>query len=171
MQMDNSVCGSAFLAKLLIAAVAMAVGATIPADAQYRRGQGSSYDPSLSPSAASQGTSIPYGGGAGTSEKFRKFHQDRDAIAKTGQPFKIEGNCQSACTLFLKLKNVCVDPNAQLRFHAGGSAHSTQVMLNSYNGKLRGYLTANHYMDTPEFHTISGRDMIQQFGYRQCPGT
>lgn len=121
--------------------------------------------------AAAQGSSTPYGGGAGTAEKFRKFHQDREAIAKTGKPFRIEGHCQSACTLFLKLKNACVDPNAELLFHAGGSAHSTQVMLDAYNSKLRSYLTANHYMDTSQFHTISGRDMIQKFGYRQCPGT
>jgi hypothetical protein len=24
-------------------------------------------------------------------------------------------------------------------------------------------------MDTLEFHSISGRDMIQKFGYRECP--
>jgi hypothetical protein len=123
------------------------------------------------PPALAQGSSVPYGRGAGTAQKFQQFHQDRDAIAKTGKPFRIEGNCQSACTLFLNLKNVCIDPNAELRFHMGGSAHSTQVMLASYNGRLRSYLTANHYMETTQFHTISGRDMIQKFGYRQCPGT
>ncbi len=26
-----------------------------------------------------------------------------------------------------------------------------------------------HYMDTLEFHAISGHDMIQKFGYRECP--
>jgi hypothetical protein len=92
-------------------------------------------------------------------------------MAKTGQPFKIEGSCQSACTLFLKLRNVCIDPNAQLYFHAGGTPLATQVMLNSYNGKLRSFLTAHHYMDTPQFHAISGREMIERFGYRRCSGT
>jgi hypothetical protein len=125
----------------------------------------------LTLSALAQDSSIPYGGGAGSSEKFRKFHQDRDEIAKTGQPFKIEGHCQSACTLFLKLKNVCIEPSAELLFHAGGSPHSTSVMLDSYNAKLRSYLMANHYMDTPEFHSISGSEMIQRFGYRRCPGS
>jgi hypothetical protein len=127
----------------------------------------------FSPSVFAQGSSIPYGGGAGGrgSGKFQHFREDRDAFAKTGRPFKIEGHCQSACTLFLKLKNGCIDPNAELLFHAGGSPHSTQVMLDSYNGKLRSFLMANHYMDTPEFHSISGRELIQRFGYRQCPGT
>jgi hypothetical protein len=121
--------------------------------------------------ASAQNSSLPYGSGAGSSEKFRKLHQDRNAIAKTGQLFKIEGHCQSACTLFLKLKNVCIDPNAELLFHAGGSPHSTSVMLASYNSRLRAFLIANHYMETSEFHAISGREMIQNFGYRQCPGT
>jgi hypothetical protein len=125
----------------------------------------------FSSSALAQGSSIPYGGGAGTAQKFQRFHQDRDEFAKMGNAFRIEGHCQSACTLFLKLKNVCIDPNAELLFHAGGSPHSTRVMLDSYNGKLRSFLTANHYMDTTAFHTISGREMIQKFGYRQCPGT
>jgi hypothetical protein len=122
-------------------------------------------------SAFAQGSSGPYGQGAGTGEQFRQFHHDRDEFAKTGQPFRIEGHCQSACTLFLKLKNVCIDPNAELLFHAGGSPHTTSVMLASYNSNLRSFLITNHYMDTPEFHTISGHDMIQRFGYRRCSGT
>ena len=42
-------------------------------------------------------------------------------------------------------------------------------MLDAYNPRLRGYVTANHYMDTLAFRSISGRDMIQKFGYRECP--
>jgi hypothetical protein len=152
---------------VLIGIAALTVCATLPANALGGR-HGS---PDISPSAATEGSSSPYGGGAGTGEKFRRFHQDRDTIAKTGRPFRIEGHCQSACTLFLKLKNACIDPNAELLFHAGGSAHSTQVMLDSYNSKLRNFLVTNHYMETQQFHTISGREMIQKFGYRQCPGT
>jgi hypothetical protein len=41
-------------------------------------------------------------------------------------------------------------------------------MLNAYNATLRSYLVSNHYMDTIAFHAISGRDMIQKFGYREC---
>jgi hypothetical protein len=123
------------------------------------------------PSALAQGSSIPYSMGARGHQRFEQFQQDRDAFAKTGQPFKIEGHCQSACTLFLKLKSACIDPNAELLFHAGGSKHSTQVMLNAYNSKLRSFLLTNHYMDTPQFHSISGREMIERFGYRRCPGT
>jgi hypothetical protein len=122
-------------------------------------------------SAHAQQSALPYGRGAVTEETFRRFHSDRAEMAKTGKPFKIKGSCQSACTLFLKLKNVCFDPNAQLYFHAGGTPLATQVMLNSYNGKLRSFLTANHYMDTSQFHAISGHEMIETFGYRRCAGT
>jgi hypothetical protein len=122
-------------------------------------------------SAHAQQSSLPYGRGAASAETFRRFHSDRADIDKKRQPFKIEGSCQSACTLFLKLRSVCIDPNAQLYFHAGGTPQATRVMLNSYNGKLRSFLTANHYMDTQQFHAISGREMIERFGYRRCSGT
>ena len=42
-------------------------------------------------------------------------------------------------------------------------------MLGTYNPQLRAFVTANHYMDTLDFHTISGGDMIQKFGYKACP--
>ena len=119
----------------------------------------------FSASALGQASSIPYAMGGST----KKFARERAKFAKTGQLFRIEGHCQSACTMFLQLKNVCVEPNAELLFHAGKHPFATRLMLDSYNAKLRAFVTANHYMDTPKFHTISGRDIIQKFGYRQCP--
>jgi hypothetical protein len=71
--------------------------------------------------------------------------------------------------MFLALPNVCIQPNARLLFHAGAQPIATQRMMNSYNAKLRAYLTANRAMETPAFHTISGSDMINKFGYRRCP--
>ena len=118
-----------------------------------------------------QVSSIPYGRGARPAAKFQRFLHDREEFAKNGELFRIEGQCRSACTLFLRLKKACIDPSAELLFHAGGSAYSTKAMLDSYNAKLRSYLMANHYMDTPEFHTISGLEIIQKFGYRACPGS
>ena len=119
----------------------------------------------FSTSALAQASSAPYSMGGST----KRFGQDRDRIAQSGQLFRIEGHCQSACTMFLKLKNVCVDPSAELLFHAGNNPQGTQRMLASYNTKLRSFLMANHYMDTPQFHTISGSEITQKFGYRQCP--
>jgi hypothetical protein len=33
---------------------------------------------------------------------------------------------------------------------------------------LQKYVTDNHYMDTFDFHPISGRDIIRRFGYPAC---
>ena len=94
----------------------------------------------------------------------------------SGERFRIDGHCQSACTIFLSIRNVCITPNATLLFHSGGdpqtnriSLASTQHMLAAYNPALRKYVTDNHFMDTFDFHTISGGDMITRFGYPACP--
>jgi hypothetical protein len=94
---------------------------------------------------------------------------------QSGELFRIEGHCQSSCTLFLAIRNVCIDRNSTLLFHAAhdnsgnASPSRTTHMLAAYNARLRNYVTANHYMDTLEFHSISGQDMIRKFGYRACP--
>jgi hypothetical protein len=93
----------------------------------------------------------------------------------SGERFRIDSHCQSACTIFLSIRNVCIAPGASLLFHSGGdmknnkvSVASTQHMLNAYNAALRQYVTANHYMDTFAFHTISGSEIISRFGYPAC---
>lgn len=93
----------------------------------------------------------------------------------SGERFRIDSHCQSACTIFLSIRNVCITPNATLLFHVGGDARrarmspgSTQHMLAAYNLALRQYVLDHHFMDTFEFHTISGREMISRFGYRAC---
>jgi hypothetical protein len=124
--------------------------------------------------AFAEGSSLPYGGGGRIrpGEIIQKYNQ-------SGELFRIEGSCQSSCTMLLAIKNVCVDPNARLLFHAALFPNEKgqkppparqAAMLNSYNAKLRNYLVANHYVDTFEFHAISGRDIIRKFGYRACPG-
>ena len=111
-------------------------------------------------------TSSPYSRGGRTKD----FAVDVDKYRRSGEMFRISGHCQSACTMFLALRNACVEPSARLLFHAGKTPEGTRRMLNSYNGRLRSYLTARGIMDSPEFHAISGREMISRFGYRPCPG-
>src|SRR4051812_2748529 len=114
---------------------------------------------------------------AQTSESFGKggwyqdFAPEINRANASGELFRIKSNC----TLFLGLRNVCVERSATLLFHAGHDrqrninvAH-TQRMLSAYNSRLRQYLLANHYMDTLEFHAIPGADIIDRFGYRECP--
>jgi hypothetical protein len=122
-------------------------------------------------SSAMAGTSAGYGMGG----QFSRFDPVVAEANRSGELFRIEGHCQSACTLFLGIRNVCVDRNAELLFHAGHdrgrnvSAKWTNHMLSAYNARLRSYLVSNHYVDTLAFHTISGSDIIKKFGYRECP--
>jgi hypothetical protein len=107
--------------------------------------------------------------------RYARFDPVVSQYNQSGELFRIEGHCQSSCTLFLGIRNVCVDRNATLLFHAahdrGGnpSPPLTTHMLDAYNARLRNYVTANRYMDTLAFHSISGSDMIRKFGYRECP--
>jgi hypothetical protein len=118
---------------------------------------------------------------AATSEKFGKggwikdFQPEIERANASGELFRIKGHCQSNCTLFLGLRNVCVERSATLLFHAGHdrqrniNAGSTQRMLSAYNAALRQYVTEKGYMNTLEFHAIPGSMIIDKFGYRECP--
>jgi hypothetical protein len=126
------------------------------------------------PPALAAGSSLPYGGG-GPMAKFDAIIGQYNA---SGELFRIEGHCQSSCTMFLAIRNVCVDPNANLLFHAALSAHERDHapypernahMASHYNSSLRAFVLAHHYMDSFAFHPISGRAIIHKFGYPQCP--
>jgi len=107
--------------------------------------------------------------------QYRRFDPVVSQYNQSGELFRIDGHCQSSCTLFLAIRNVCVSRGATLLFHAAKdrtgsvSPSNTEHMLAAYNAKLREYVTSHHYMDTLSFHAISGRDMIDKFGYRECP--
>jgi hypothetical protein len=126
----------------------------------------------LTSPALADGSSLPYGGGGrinpgGIIAKYNK----------SGERFRIEGSCQSSCTMLLAIKNVCVDPGATLKFHAALFPNEAgqkpppkrqAAMLASYNAKLRNYLVKGGYVETFDFHSISGADIISKFGYRSC---
>ncbi len=95
---------------------------------------------------------------------------------RSGELFRIDGHCQSACTLFLRIRNVCIGPGANFLFHAAHDqrrvyhAGFTQHFIDAYNAKLRAHLIANHALEKVDpFYSISGSDMIRKFGYRACP--
>jgi hypothetical protein len=123
-----------------------------------------------SSAAMAAGSSVGYGMGG-----FEGFDSTVAEYNRSGELFRIQGHCQSACTKFLGIRNVCVERSAKLLFHASHdrqrniSEHWTAHTLSHYNARLRDYLVANHYVDTLAFHTISGSDIIDKFGYRECP--
>ncbi len=123
--------------------------------------------------AMADGSSRPYGGGGriNPGDIIKKYNA-------SGERFRIEGSCQSSCTMLLAIRNVCIDPGATLKFHAALFPNEAGQkppparqarMLASYNAKLRNYLVKGGYVETFDFHAISGRDIIDKFGYRQCP--
>ncbi|MGI8525668.1 MAG: hypothetical protein ACR2K5_05730 [Pseudolabrys sp.] len=123
------------------------------------------------PAALAAGSSQGYGNGG----QFVRFDPVVAQYNASGELFRIQGHCQSACTLFLAIRNVCVERSAQLLFHAGHdrqrniTASATQHMVSAYNGRLRQYLTAGGYMNTMAFHTLPGSALIDRFGYKECP--
>ena len=123
-----------------------------------------------STAAMAAGSSAGYGMGG-----YEIFDSMVAEYNRSGELFRIEGNCQSACTKFLGIRNVCVERSARLLFHASHdrqrniSQHWTEHTLSHYNARLRDYLVGNHYVDTLAFHTISGSEIIDKFGYRECP--
>ncbi|MBI3700368.1 MAG: hypothetical protein HY242_07980 [Afipia sp.] len=126
--------------------------------------------------AAADGSvsSLRMGYGAPNAVAFAQFLSVIQQYNASGERFRIDSHCQSACTMFLSIKNVCVTPGATLLFHAGGTARTgvspstTEQMRSTYNAALRQYVTDNHYMDTLEFHSIPGSVIVKRFGYPAC---
>jgi hypothetical protein len=120
-------------------------------------------------------SSLHMGYGAPDQAAFARFQSVIAQYNASGERFRIDSHCQSACTMFLSIRNVCVAPGATLLFHAGGSMKKgnisparTQEMLSTYNAALRQYVTDNHFMDTFAFHPISGGEIVKRFGYPAC---
>lgn len=119
-------------------------------------------------------SSLRMGYGAPDAASFRKFLFVIQEYNASGERFRIDSHCQSACTMFLSIRNVCITPGATLLFHAGGtrgtgiSVATTEQMRGTYNAALRQYVTDNHFMDTFEFHSIPGSVIVKRFGYPAC---
>lgn len=127
-----------------------------------------------SPAWPEAGSSVPFADG-GYIPDFLKIVRQYNA---SGDEFRIEGICKSACTLFLGIRNVCVQRDAQLMFHAGHDlaedrtgpdTRASRALLSQYNEALRHYLLEGHHMDSEALHPLEGRVLIERFGYRECP--
>ena len=123
--------------------------------------------------ALADGSSLLYSEG-GYVPDFLKIVRHYNA---SGEQFRIEGTCKSACTLFLGIGSVCVQRDAKLMFHAGHDiaenrtgpdTRASRAALYRYNESLRRYLLDGHHLDTDAYHTLSGGELIDRFGYREC---
>jgi hypothetical protein len=122
---------------------------------------------------AAEGSSVGYGEG-GYVPDFVNIVRRYNA---SGETFRIEGVCKSACTLFLGIRNVCVERSATLMFHAGHDiaenltgpdTRASRAALYRYNEALRRYLLDGHHLDTDAYHSLPGSTLIDRFGYREC---
>jgi hypothetical protein len=124
--------------------------------------------------AFAEGTSLGHGDG-GRVVDFLPIIRQYNA---SGELFRIQGVCKSACTMFLGIRNVCVERNATLMFHGGHDikenvtgpdTRASRAALYRYNAALRQYLLEGHYMDSDAYHTLPGSVLIDRFGYAECP--
>jgi hypothetical protein len=119
-------------------------------------------------------SAIGMGHGAPNAAAFVQFQEAVRQYSASGERFRIDTHCPSACTMFLSVRNVCIAPGASLAFHAGGNRHRginpeyTAKMLNTYRPALKRYLVSNRIMETLDFTTISGEEMVRRFGYPAC---
>src|SRR5438552_1890279 len=92
-------------------------------------------------SSAQAGTSQGWGKGGAFAPYEAKIAQENSS----GELFRIQGKCKSACTMFLGIRNVCVERSAQLLFHAGWdrgviTPAATARMTSRYNSALRSHV-------------------------------
>jgi hypothetical protein len=122
--------------------------------------------------AAAAGTSAGMGGGG----PFASYDPIVAQYNASGEEFRIVGHCQSACTSFLGIRNVCVERNATLLFHAAHRIPDpkktpveslTNHLRTRFTPSLIAYLDGHGYLSRPEFHAIPGAQMAR-FGYRIC---
>jgi hypothetical protein len=123
-----------------------------------------------------EGTSLGHGEGG----RIVDFLPIVQQYSTSGELFRIRGVCKSACTLFLGIRNVCIERDATLMFHGGHDiqedvtgpdTRASRAMLYRYNEALRRYLLEGRYMDSDEYHALMGAELIDRFGYRECPRT
>jgi len=87
----------------------------------------------------------------------------------------IYGRCDSACTMKLGARNVCVSRDASLFFHSAFNVHTHEkfslandVLMASYPPRIRRWVIRHHALDSVEKVThMSGREAIA-LGIPEC---
>jgi len=98
---------------------------------------------------------VPDSGG-GSIEYFLTI---REALEMENISVHITAGCASACVLYTKMKNVCIEPTAQFKFHQGTNELATKMMLDGMASTLKTYLD-NYGESLPEYRMRDtwGRD-------------
>lgn len=98
-------------------------------------------------------------------------------LRASGDRVELRGTCNSACTMYLGLDNICVHRRASFGFHGPSSYgkplpkpefdHWSQIMAQNYREPLRSWFmeTARYRLDNPL--RVSGAELIR-LGYPEC---
>ena len=97
-------------------------------------------------------------------------------MTRVGTTVRIEGRCNSACTMYLAVPNVCVAPDAVLGFHSAWSVHATDRM---YIGVINQFVSRHYpdnlkslflsdYSKSVEFTYLTGQQVHDLDGVRLC---
>jgi hypothetical protein len=133
---------------------------------------------SFGPTAASAQTVLIYYDGGGVLQERIDMIKEYD---RNGTRVEIRGNCKSACTLFLGLRNVCVAPDALISFHGPmyqdrkkmsdeKFEHYSTIIADFYPKGIDSWFmkTARYVIGGKNFLTIKGSEMFK-YGVRECP--
>lgn len=93
-----------------------------------------------------------------------------------GRPVELRGEaCVSACTMYLGLENVCVDPRTTFGFHGPSNygrplpkenfEYWSQVLASYYKQPLSDWFTQKARFEINEIYNIPGTELIR-LGYR-----
>jgi len=98
-------------------------------------------------------------------------------LERTRQRVELRGECLSACTMYLKLPNACVAPDAIFGFHGpswyGQPLSADQfeafsnLMARHYREPLRSWFMNTARYRTRSYYQITGRQLIEM-GYTAC---
>lgn len=99
-------------------------------------------------------------------------------LRNEGRAVELRGEaCISACTMYLALENVCVDPRTTFGFHGPSSygkpmppeyfEYWSQVLASHYIAPLRDWYMKTARYELHSVYNISGRDLIR-LGYQAC---
>ncbi|WP_036293032.1 hypothetical protein [Methylosinus sp. PW1] len=116
--------------------------------------------------AGCQGASVTRDAGG----NLRAYMDEARRLDARGAQKAIRGVCASACTIYLGLRNVCVEPGAQLWFHAAHlpddpspDSLGSLEMLAFYPPRVREWVMRSGALDSTDFDKakmLSGEALI-----------
>lgn len=68
------------------------------------------------------------------------YIKTRDLLESLGTPIEIRSECNSACTIYLSLDNLCITESASFTFHSTGDPKADAFLLDTYPEDVRNWI-------------------------------